>query len=44
MKKICMLLMLAAALGLAIITTSCSTPNPGSREYIPGQGWVPMNQ
>ncbi len=36
MSKLFLLLMLAAALVLAGCTT-----NRGSREYIPGRGWVP---
>jgi hypothetical protein len=37
MAKIVMLLLLAAALFMA---TGCKT-HSGSREYIPGKGWVP---
>jgi hypothetical protein len=37
MQKLILLLALAAAVLLA---SACSTP-PGSREYIPGKGWVP---
>jgi hypothetical protein len=34
-----MLLLLA----LSLVIAGCSSPDPGSREYIPGKGWVPMN-
>lgn len=37
MSKFIMLLVLAAAL---IVASGCSSPS-GSREYIPGKGWVP---
>lgn len=33
-------LILLAALLLATATTGCKS-NPGSREFIPGRGWVP---
>ena len=38
MAKICMLLLLAVTL----VAAGCASDNPGSREYIPGKGWVPM--
>jgi len=41
MSKICMLLWLAAALALASMASGCCTRDPGSREFIPGKGWVP---
>jgi hypothetical protein len=44
MRKICMMLSLAAALALASMASGCASTDPGSREYIPGKGWVPMNQ
>lgn len=37
MSKICLTLLLLAAL---IIGAGCKT-HSGSREYIPGKGWVP---
>jgi hypothetical protein len=36
MSKLCLLLLLVALLGAA----GCSTSS-GSREYIPGKGWMP---
>jgi hypothetical protein len=37
MLKISLILVVAAAL---VIGAGCKT-HPGSREYIPGKGWVP---
>ena len=37
MLKYAIVLLLAAVF---LATTACST-HPGSREYIPGKGWVP---
>jgi hypothetical protein len=37
MSKLCLLLLLAAAL---LVATGCKT-HSGSRDYIPGKGWVP---
>jgi hypothetical protein len=37
MSKICLLLLLAALL----VAVGCASPPSGSREYIPGKGWVP---
>ena len=37
MSKLCMLLVLAV---LVVAATSCSTSS-GSRDFIPGKGWVP---
>jgi hypothetical protein len=37
MSKICLLLMLA----IALLVVGCGSTNPGSREFIPGKGWVP---
>jgi len=34
-------LLLAAALLAALITVGCCSEKPGSREFIPGKGWVP---
>ena len=39
MSKICALL----ALVLALAAAGCACPNTGSREFIPGKGWVPTN-
>jgi hypothetical protein len=36
MAKICLLLLLAAAL----VAGGCAS-HTGSREFVPGQGWVP---
>jgi len=36
MSKLCLLLVLAAML----VAAGCATQS-GSREYIPGKGWVP---
>jgi hypothetical protein len=36
MSKLCLLLMLVAAL----VAAGCSTSS-GSRDFIPGKGWVP---
>ncbi len=38
MKKIVLLLLLAALISL--VTGGCAS-DKGSREYIPGKGWVP---
>lgn len=37
MSKLCMLILLLAALAVG---AGCKS-HSGSREYIPGQGWVP---
>jgi len=38
MSKVCLLLLLAAAL----LAAGCgSAPPSGSRQFVPGQGWVP---
>jgi hypothetical protein len=37
MSKLCLLLMLAVVL---LVAAGCSTSS-GSRDYIPGKGWVP---
>jgi hypothetical protein len=37
MSKLCLLVLLAAAL----LAGGCASPHSGSREYIPGKGWVP---
>ena len=37
MSKLCLLLILAAAL---LVAAGCGTSS-GSRDYIPGKGWVP---
>jgi len=37
MSKLCVLLLLLAALGVG---AGCKT-HSGSREYIPGKGWIP---
>ncbi len=39
MVKICMLLLLA----LALVAAGCASEDSGSREFIPGQGWVPVS-
>jgi len=39
MKKVLAFVLLAAMLG-SFFTGCCHTPS-GSREFIPGQGWVP---
>ncbi len=36
MSKLCLLLLL----GLTLLALGCGTPSSGSREYIPGRGWV----
>jgi len=39
MAKICLLLLLAVVL----VGVGCDSPKPsGSREFVPGQGWVPI--
>jgi hypothetical protein len=38
MKRILLLALLAAAV---LSVTGCCNPRSGSREFIPGQGWVP---
>jgi hypothetical protein len=38
MSKLCLLLLLVGL--LFAVGTGCSTPS-GSRDYIPGKGWVP---
>jgi hypothetical protein len=37
MSKLCLLLLLAVAL---LVTAGCAN-HSGSRDYIPGKGWVP---
>jgi hypothetical protein len=37
MSKLCLLLILVAAL----VAAGCASPSSGSRDYIPGKGWVP---
>jgi hypothetical protein len=37
MSKLCLFLMLV----LALVVCGCKCTNPGSREFIPGKGWVP---
>jgi hypothetical protein len=37
MSKLCLLLLLAGIL----VAAGCASPPSGSREYIPGRGWVP---
>jgi len=37
MSKLCLVLLLAAALAVS----GCCCTHSGSREYIPGKGWVP---
>ncbi len=37
MSKLCLLLLLAAAL----VAAGCASEHSGSREFIPGKGWVP---
>ena len=39
MSKICILILLAVVL----VAADCASDNPGSREYIPGKGWVPIS-
>jgi hypothetical protein len=43
MAKICILLLLAVTLAVTLVAAGCASDNPGSREYIPGKGWVPMS-
>ncbi len=38
MSMLCLLLLLAGL--LVLVATGCTTPS-GSRDYIPGKGWVP---
>jgi hypothetical protein len=38
MKKLCLALALTI---LCLAFTGCATKETGSREYKPGQGWVP---
>lgn len=38
MSKLCLILVLAAAL---LAVAGCASPSSGSRDYIPGKGWVP---
>ncbi len=38
MSKLCLLLLLAA---LLTIVAGCESPHSGSRDFIPGKGWVP---
>jgi hypothetical protein len=40
MNKLFVFLLLA---GLALAVAGCGTPDSGSRQYVPGQGWVPNN-
>jgi len=37
MSKLCLLLVLAAM----VIVVGCASKPSGSRDYIPGKGWVP---
>jgi hypothetical protein len=37
MSKVCILLLLAGLL----VSVGCKSKPSGSREYIPGKGWVP---
>ena len=39
MAKICFLLLLVVAV---LAMTGCASSNSGSREFVPGQGWVPV--
>ncbi len=36
-------LLMLALLALTLMATGCQT-DKGSREFIPGQGWVPMRK
>jgi len=36
-------LLLLALLAVALVATGCQTDG-GSREFIPGKGWVPMRK
>jgi len=38
MNKFFVILLLAS---LALVAAGCGTPDSGSRQYVPGQGWVP---
>jgi len=38
MSKLCLLVLLA---GLLLAAAGCASQHSGSREYIPGRGWVP---
>lgn len=38
MSRICVLLLVAVALAVC----SCESTDKGSREYVPGKGWVPV--
>jgi len=38
MSKVCLLLLLLVCLSAA---SGCATKSSGSRDYIPGKGWVP---
>lgn len=40
MRKLCLLALLALA--LATLTSACTTEPRGDREFIPGQGWEPV--
>jgi hypothetical protein len=35
------LLLALALIAVLVSAAGCSSPNEGSREFIPGQGWVP---
>lgn len=35
------LLLILTLITVLILVTGCSSPNQGSREFIPGKGWVP---
>jgi hypothetical protein len=35
------LLLAIALITVLILVSSCSSPDQGSREFIPGKGWVP---
>jgi len=37
MSKLCLLFLLAAL----VLAAGCASKPSGSREYIPGKGWVP---
>lgn len=38
MSKVCLLLILVA---LVLVGVGCRNTSSGSRDYIPGKGWVP---
>jgi hypothetical protein len=41
MKTFCLLAVLTVTLVLAV--GGCASSDPGSRDYVPGKGWVPNN-